>query len=359
MYRFFHTLGLLLVILPLAAQMPDWYNATSRKMHYPQDVWYTGYTEGQQQRGEALEEAFSRLKDAARVELVSSIRTTVEQSISNRTESNLKQGTSGFDEQVRESFVNETRISSGIRDIPGLQVDAWRNPQTGDIAAFAYVKKNTLIRQMEKKITVGLTKIETSMDQIDQLVVNGQKMQARELAEKTVSQFTEIDETQKLLASVDENADEESLQLQETRTLQQRLTGLVAQLKNGINVFLVCNAKLFNETYSALKGEIQGELSKLGCTFVNSAAQSDWAVYVEASAREYNKSTFGEYSTYFVYIDAKISIDKTTTGQRIYEEQLEPVKGSWTTNFVDAARYDGYKKISPIISNTIKAQIQK
>ena len=166
-----------------------------------------------------------------------------------------------------------------------------------------------------------------------------------------------MDEAQKTLAAVDENADEEALQLQETRALQNRLTGLITQLKHGINIYFECTADLFGKNYATLKAEIQGELSKLGCTFVNSASESDWAIYVNAPAREYRKTDYGSTSSYFSYVDANIVVDKTTTGQRIFEDQISE-KGGHTMNFEQAAR-DAYKSISPKISEIIKNQIQQ
>lgn len=351
---------LLLSVLALTtfAQAPSWLDPDIREMDYPYSQYFTGYAEGLRTGSESIEAATKRLKDAARVEAASSIRTRVQNTTINQSLSQTLRTMEGTFRQSAREFSSATKTTVDI-EIPGLQVESWRNPQTGVIAAFAYVKKSTLIRQLEKKITVGLTKIETSMDQIDQLVGNGQKMQARDLAAKALPQFVEVDEAQKILAAVDENADEESLQLQETRNLQHRLTGLIAQLKNGINIYISCHADMFGQNYSALKGEIEGALSSMGCTFVSSADQSDWAIYVTASAREYNKIGEGNNVQYFVYIDSKLSIDKTITGQRIYEEQFEPQKGAWTFSYVEAARRDGYKKVSKILIPRIQEQIQQ
>ena len=351
---------LFLLFLPLSlatfAQPPDWYDDNQRAFNYPIKQYFVGFAEGQKRSNESLEATMSRIKNAARVEAVSTIRVHVQNTTNINGLSRTLESMEGTFYQSIEEFSSRTRTSVEM-EIPGLQVDAWRNPATGDIAAFAYVKKSTLIRQLEKKITVGLTKIETSMDQIDQLVANGQKLQARELAEKTVPQFMEIDEAQKLLAAVDENADEESLQLQDTRTLHHRLTGLVAQLKNGLNIFLSCHALMFGQNYNALKGEIQSVLSKLGSTFVTNATKSDWAVYLTATAREYNKNTYGDVTTYFAYVDVQIIIEKTATGQRIYENAISE-KGGHTHNYEQAAR-TAYKDISPKISKIIKEQIQQ
>ena len=339
------------------AQQPAWYNDSRRMADYPSGQYFTGFAEGQRRNGESNEAALKRIKDAARAEAASTIRVHV-QNIT--TINGLSQTIESMDKTFYrsvEEFSSKTTTSTSM-EIPGLQMETWSNPANGTIAAFAWVKKSTLIRQLEKTITVGLTKIETALDQIDQLVASGQKIQARDIATKTLPQFKDVDEAQKLLAAADENADEETLQLQETRNLQRRLIDFIAQLKNGINIYISCRASMFGQNYSALKGEIEGALSPMGCTFVSSANQSDWAIYITASAREYNKIGEGSTAQYVVYIDAKLSIDKTPTGQRIYEEQLKPEKGMWTLSYEQAAR-DGYRQVSPKISEIIKKQIQQ
>lgn len=355
MSHFFHTLGLLLMVLPLAAQMPDWCNAASRKMHYPPEKWYTGYVEGQQQKGETLEDAMARLKDAARVELVSSIRTTVEQNISNYTESDLKHSSSDFNEQIRESFVNETHISTGIRDIPGLQVEIYRHQPDGMIAAFAYVKRATLSNQLVKRITLGLAKAEIALEQAETLLTDGQKSESRLIVEKGLQQMREVEDAQSLLSSVDETADDETLQYTAAKTLRHQLNTLSVQLKNAIMVYIECKADLFGGQYPALLGKIKGELSSMGVSYSSSQDMSDWAIYVTATAREYNSRQFGNVNSYTAYVEAIVAVEKA--GQRVYEEQLDSEKGTHTISFVEAAR-EAYKKISPLICEKIKAQLE-
>lgn len=344
------------VSLTAVAQQPAWYDDNQRMADYPLEKYFTGFSEGQRNSGENSSTVLKRISDAARAEAASTIRVRVKNTTTNNGLSQTIESMSGTFYRSVEEFESKTTTSTDIQ-IPGLQIETWTNPVNGTIAAFAYVKKTTLIRQLEKTMTVGLTKIETSLDQIDQLIATGQKIQASDLAQKTLPQFYEIDETQKILAAVDENADEETLQLQETRTLQHRLTELIAQLKHGINIYLSCSADMFGTNYSSLKGEIQGELSKLGCTFVNDAKQSDWAVYVKAPARQYNKHTTGNVSSYFCYVDANIVIEKTATGQRIYEDVISE-KGGHTINYEQAAR-QAYRDISPKLSAIIKQQIQQ
>lgn len=351
---------LFLLLLPLSlatfAQQPDWYDDNQRAFNYPIKQYFVGFAEGQKRSNERLEAAMSRIKNAARVEAVSTIRVHVQNTTNINGLSRTLESMKGTFYQSIEEFSSRTTTSVDM-EIPGLQIDAWRNPQTGDIAAFAYVKKSTLIRQLEKKITVCLTKIETSLDQVDQLIATGQKLQARSAAEKALPLFAEVDEAQKLLVAVDADAAEETLMLNETRQLQQRLMAMVAQLKNALTIYLRADAKIFNSSYPALQAELQGHLSKLGCNFVTDPSTADWVIDISAQAREYNTTTMGNVSTYFVYVDANIAITKTATGQRVYENVFSE-KGGHTHNYEQAAR-DAYKYLLPKLRDVLDEQIAK
>ena len=349
---------LLTVVLQLAAQMPpDWCNAASRKLHYPPELWYTGYVEGEPQNGETQEAAVARLKDAARVELVSTIRTTVEQTLDSRTVSDLQQSTSDFEERVRETFVSETRISSSIRDIPGLQIDAFRNPSTGTICAFACVKRQTLINQLLRRIAFLSGKAENNLQQALSLSAEGQKSQACRYAKDGLQQLELTEEAQNLLAAVDETADAESLQTEQTLALRRQLTSLYEQLRNATAIYLHCDAKLFDGTYTALQGAIEGAFSEQGISFVSDPAEADWAIYIDASAQEHAKTDFGSMSNYAALVEVHLSINRQSDGKRIYSNGLTSDVSNHTRGFQPAAQ-EAYKAVTPKIIEMLKQQIK-
>ena len=321
------------------AQMPPtWSDYDMRQLEYPDSEYFTGYAEGAPMTGERQEVATQRLKDAARVEAVSTIRVHITNQSTNDMVSQQLSNMEGEFWNVMNTFASSTTTSVDIK-IPGLQIDAWRNPQTGTIYAFAYVKKSTLIRQLETQITAG------------------QKLQARSAAEKALPLFAEVDEAQKLLVAVNADATKETLMLPETRQLQQRLMAMVAQLKNALTICLKADAKIFSSAYPALQAELQGHLSKLGCNFVTDPSTADWVIDIAAQAREYNTTTMGNVSTYFVYVDANIAITKIATGQRVYENMFSE-KGGHTHNYEQAAR-DAYKYLLPKLRNVLDEQIAK
>lgn len=346
-----------IIVLGAFAQTPPaWYDHEVRKVNYPTKRFFKGYAEGMPAANENIATAMQRLKDAARVEALATIRVLVQsQTTSNVISQNLQTMGETFRQSTSELMTSST--TSVDMEIPGLLIEEYRDPETGMLAAFAYVKKSTLIQQLLKQIAISLTKVEMSLDQIDQLVATGQKMEARTAAEKAMPLFAEVDDAQQLLVVVDTEATEESLMLAETRTLQLRLMAMVAQLKNALTICLKADAKIFSSAYPALQAELQGHLSKLGCNFVTDPSIADWVIDIAAQAREYNTMTMGNVSTYFVYVDANIAITKTATGQRVYENMFSE-KGGHTHNYEQAAR-DAYKYLLPKLRNALDEQIAK
>ena len=356
MRRLLNIICLLSVILPLAAQMPNWYNAASRKMYYPLEAYYTGYAEGEQQKGEALEDAISRLKDAARAELASTIRTTVEQTTDSRMQSDLVQSTRDFEEQIKETFSVETRISSSIKDIQGLQIEAYRNPSGGTIAAFAYIKRQTLVNQLTRRIAMLSGKAENNWQQAVSCLERGQKTQARSYAENGVEQIAQMEDLQSLLAIVDEFADEETLQTTQTQTLKRQLSDLLTQLRNAVAVYIQCDTKLFESNYPALCGAVESALSEMGVSFVNDPSEADWAIFITATAQEYAKTDFGSVSNYAALVEAHLDIERLSDKKRIYSNTLTSKNKSHTKGFDHAAR-EAYQEITPQIISIIQTQI--
>ena len=339
------------------AQLPPaWYDHDLRRIDYPDSEYFTGYAEGAPMTNERPEIATQRLKDAARVEALSTIRIHVKNNTTNNALSQTLRSSEGTFRQSMREFASSTTTTVDVK-IPGLQIESWRDPQTGTIYAFSYVKKSTLIRQLEKQITIALTKVEMSLDQVDQLIATGQKLQARSAAEKALPLFAEVDEAQKLLVAVDTDATEETLMLSETRTLQQRLMAMVAQLKNALTICIKVHATAFDSSYPALQEELKGALSQLGCNFVTDPSTADWLIDISATAREYNKVATGNINTYFAYVDATISITRTATGQRVYENMFTE-KGGHTHNYQQAAR-DAYKYLTPKISQVVREQVKQ
>jgi len=216
-------------------------------------------------------------------------------------------------------------------------------------------ERTKLARQLTRSISLELGKVEGSMPQINILIKQGEKMQARTMVEDALRIIAKIEEDQQLLAQLDETADDEILMTAEVQDAKQYLMNKANQLRNAITIYILCNASLFGSEHTTFLKEIQGELSPFGVSFTKDQEQADWVIQITATAREYNAVTRGNYSNYFAYVDAQLSIDKKSTGKRVYENAFN-IKGGHTRNYEQAAR-EAYSELTPQISTAIKEQM--
>lgn len=217
----------------------------------------------------------------------------------------------------------------------------------------AFAQTDKLVR----RISYELGKVEGSIPQINMLIKKGEKVQAKEMVNEALLQIEKIEAYQKEAALLDEAIDEADLFIPQTQETKRFLVNKAAQLKNAIGVFILCDAQLFDSDYSTLKEEIQGQLTDMGCSFLEEQEGADWLIVISASARQGNKMVTGNFSTYFSYVDLKLSIDKTANGKRVYQNAFSE-KGGDTRSFENAAR-EAYRELFPQISAIIREQISQ
>ena len=345
-----------LTTLIFAQFQPRWYDIESRNMFYPSDEYYIGYSEDIRNSYIPLETQLKQVSDASRVELMGSVQIAVKNTTTDWMQSVQSQSTSqDWSEQLNQIFSSKTQTSVDLQ-LPGVKVETWQNSIENTVVAFAYVRKADLINHFDKQITVSIVRLENALQNIAQMEAIGQKTDARKLAETSIKHITDIEYAQRILLAVDGSRDESKLQIQESNELKQQLLYKLSELQHSLTIYIQCNADMFGNQYVALLGDIKGELSKLGCSFVNAPDVADYIVEVNASAREYNIYQLGNISTYHAYVDVNYSITKAVTMQRIYEDEIS-VKGSHTHNYVQAAR-TAYKDISKELAPILKEQIK-
>lgn len=351
---------IILILLSLfslmsVAQSPIWYDDAQRKTAYPVTQYFTGIAYGEIGRTESVESAINRVKVAARVEAVSAIQVHVKSETYSTLHDEMHETLDSWVENIQQIFDSKTALEVDL-NISGLQIEAWRNPENSEVVAFAYIKKSILCRQMDKQIIVNIARIETIMDNTEQLIRTGQKIQARETIMTAVPLFAEVEKAQRILIATDPLSDAESLQLAESTKIAQRYVRIVSQLKNGINIYLSCKADVFGKNYPALEEKIKGVLSKLECNYVSTIQQADWAIYVKTTISKRNMINHGSTTDYFCYVTSTITIENLLTKQQIYENRLSEEKGSHTKDFEQAA-CDAYENACPRICEVIEHQL--
>lgn len=249
----------------------------------------------------------------------------------------------------------------------GVQFDSWNNFSVTFfmrlklfiflfVASILTAHSETNTQQLVRRISYELGKVEGSIPQINMLMKKGEKVQAREMVDAALQQMEQIDAYQKEAALMDETLEDEDLFIPQTQETKRFLVNKANQLKNAIGIYITCDAQIFGSNYS-LKDEIEGQLADVGCSFVDEKAQADWAITISASSREGNKMTTGGFTTYFSYVDLKLSIDKVANGKRVYQNAFSE-KGGDTRSYELAAK-EAYKEISPQISAIIKEQVKQ
>ena len=214
-----------------------------------------------------------------------------------------------------------------------------------------------MAKQLIRSIPMELGKIEGEMPQINMLIKQGEKVQARTMVEQALQQIAKIEADQKTLAQLDETIDDETLMTAELTEAKRYLTEKANKLSNAIGVYVTCDAKLFDADNTAFIKELQGQLSQLGVAFVDTKEQADWAIEITAKAREYNKVELGGATNYFVYVDAQLTMDKIANGKRVLEDAMSQ-KGGHPLNYEQAA-LEAYQQLLPRLATAIKSQIEK
>lgn len=270
--------------MQLVAQMPNWYLPTSRKNHYPEKEWYTGFVEGAQKDNEVIEDAVQRLKIAARVELISTITTSIEHSSRSYLQSHLQQSTTYFEELLDEAYNANTTLQSRIADIHGLQVETYYNPENKEIAAFAYLNKSEVCQYYFSQHQIYNSKVMSQLSIVEYLISNDELFKALNELQKASEFLNYTDENFKRLFLF--NCDNEQINtllkqhLEQKQIIDKKLTAL----SHTTNIFMECEGEMFGMPCIALINNVKKQLSEQSCSFVSSPEQADWIVNTKITA---------------------------------------------------------------------------
>lgn len=289
------------------------------------------------------ETAFKQyLLDVARANLAKTVQTRVtEEAIMHKQ---------AVDGQTHVVYSATSRFSTDV-DLRFVETAFTYNSQTQEGKALAFINKSTACQYYRNEALMALGKIENAIEVAENYVRNGFPARARAELEGVAVDMEKTDITFFWLSFFGLPKQEMEDLLAQRNRLERQVKQKVSEMIHANRIYLSCAADLYGQPYYKLQNEIKGRLSETGCSWVSDAAQADWVIRVEASARNYNASQIGNITTYFSYVDAQITIDKTVTGQRIFSDEIT-VKGGHTLNFTEAARA-AYKEVSQKIGKVI------
>ena len=252
-------------------------------------------------------------------------------------------------------YTSQRNFSTDV-DMKFSQSKSHVDMASGKNFVIVYINKEEACRYYENEVNMLLSQINNSITIADNYITTGFKSKAQAELNNALKFFDKSAELffwLNVYGMPDYRLQQYNEQLNQK---EQIVKSKLGELEYGTTYCVVCNADNFGRKYFKLTNEIKGDLSESGCNFVDDPTAADYVIYIDASAREYNKSVMGNTTAYFTYVDAAIAIDKVATKQRIFEDEIS-VKGSHTMSFDEAGR-DGYKKIRKEISAMLKENIK-
>ena len=295
--------------------IPSWCNNEWRTNNYPRELYLQGFIVGEQQTGESIEQTHQRVKEKAQAEALQNINIA-------------------------------TNI---IKYISNLSVESWHNPKTNEVFAFAWAKKEDLVRTLKKQIISHITRAEMALEEAESLLAEGEKDAANRAIAKAMEQLQQVEEQQQVVQNVDATINMEEIAFAESNALKQRVTALQQQLKNGVTVYIGGDVTIFDKTYPTFINQIKQQISPMGCTFTTNEAEADWVIRLQGTTQEYNALQKTSYSAFVVMADIAIEIAKK--GQIIYSGNVSQ-KGVHTINTELAAK-EAYSEASKAIAAQI------
>ncbi len=253
-------------------------------------------------------------------------------------------------------YSSQKNFSTDV-DMDLAQTLSYYDANTSKYYVIAYINKQEACNYYENDVKMFISNVNNIITIADNYTNSGFKSRAKEELQRALDMFDGRIGKPFFWLNVF-GLDEYDIKqyLNKVNKLEQTVKSKLADLEYGTTYCIVCTADNFGRKYFKLANEIKGDLAESGCNFVDDPSMADYVIYIDASAREYNKVVTGNVTAYYTFVDAAIAIDKVATNQRIFEDEIS-LKGSHTLSFDEAGR-DGYKKIRKEISSILKENIK-
>ncbi|MCQ2330349.1 MAG: hypothetical protein MJZ93_07345, partial [Paludibacteraceae bacterium] len=207
--------------------------------------------------------------------------------------------------------------------------------------------------KLQRQLMMQLSRVEVRLDEASGYLSEDNKKQARKSAESASELLSLIDDTRLTMIAVDNNVTEEDLMTDEWRAAKSKLSAIQSELNRSVKVFLKCISTKSDFPFESM---LSGELARSGCMLLETEDNAKWTIYVDIQTKPYNIVNIGEYTFYFTYATATITI-RNDRGENIFTDSKK-AKGSHTLGY-DQAADDALKRLVAELSNTITKTIQQ
>ena len=254
------------------------------------------------------------------------------------------------------SYVSSTVFQVDV-ELQLVESETYYNRETKEGQVIVYINKAAAAEYYKKEISLLVNNADNALSNAHNYLSSGFKNSAKQELANVLPEFDKVREHFSWLGLLGLSQNEITNLSASFNDREQTIKRFLSDLQYAITIYISCSADIFGNTYDAFPEAIKGELSGKGCNFSDDVSQADWIITVQASARKYNSFVMNNQAFYVAYVDAKISIDKTITSQRICEDELS-IKGSHSISFDEAALV-AYKNITKKIGEIILKNIEK
>ena len=334
------------IFLLTFGQSPAWVNDNIRRLQYPDETFYTGFTYNLIEQGKSLQEFVERTKTDAQAELVKKIRLRIEAKVQSNV---YTQNVNGKYNEI-ESYNSEAATSSDA-EVVGIKTESYYDKSANVVYAFAYVNRLELIGYYKGNLSMNIAQVEGLLQTAQNLEESGEKAKARKQLEAVKPLFAKIRYAQDLLTAVDVNSTSADLQQVKTETLYNTLTQMQARLAQAVYVYVESDENLFGQKVNVVANQLKAALAKSGCSFVDEVENADFRLSIDVSIRQ--SSSDGDLI--FCYADTQVELYDIRKQKVVYSDEIAQKAGGVSK---DKAGRKAMTDVVPKISEKLKPWIE-
>ena len=311
-----------MLITPVSGQtVPEWTQGAYRQQHYPSQEWYVGYVFNRLATGANAANELDALKRNALSRLAESIVVTINSETSVLRKS-IQRGEIDETSTDYSQAIQTATTATTVR----TEVLSHHNTATGEIFAFAAVRRSELAAFYRRQLNVDLNKAETAVGISEHLVEAGKKMSARQKVAEARKALIDVYSYIDLLAAVSTGNDHSDLQIERTGDLMRTVERLLIDLEQSTFVYMNCSYEkrsakddAFGSDPGILCGIIAQALTENDCSITDSREEADYELTLITSTTQRSDGKTGLYPILSYYANARGSLYNRATQRRTVE----------------------------------------
>jgi hypothetical protein len=316
--------GLPLGVFGQTATTPLWTQDVYRDLNYPASEWYIGFVRDKLKAGTETGKALKALERDAQNQLAESIIVKIEGATQVEHASQSVQSGNDRRELIISDYQQAVKTATTATTVKS-EMKSHCDPSSGTLFAFAAVRRADLAAFYQKQINLDLNKVETALAIAEQLATAGKKMNAFRQCDEAKKLFDNITLCQNLLVAVNADADENALQTERSKELQQTVSQVLINLEQSTFVYVDCQYEYKDYKDDAFSSDpgiicdiVKQALSENECSVVDDDANADYTLTLIASTTQRSDGS-GAHGIITYYANVKGSLYNHRTKKKIVD----------------------------------------